>query len=182
MNNSSKQNLKRLWREILSNPEYRIASASLVDDIVNLLLVPDNISHNTFINNFQYLLNQEKLYSTGMFTPQELSISPSLEYFRGPGLIVPSFPLWFYAAYPDVMEWLHSHQKETLNNNQGNGEMLLLETGRMLGIEIGNKNLKLEDVFDELGCHLPKYLRNLADKYKNTTNNEYELSNELFQE
>lgn len=158
--------------------------------IIKELFIPDKIDSNIFINNYLALmpyvsknispLQVQEFY--GVRDKGNTTTSPSISYFLNPTKRAPTFPLWFIAAYPDVMHWFHKTQNELAKNNadkhgENNYDMADIVLN-IWGMDM-NKVIQLDDegcLIDKNRKHHPKPLRVLIDSYLQKTGKSLEVS------
>lgn len=160
--------VENIWRENLQfmaqkDPEM-IAEAD-VDEVYDMIIA-DQIDPQVFLSNLEVLLSgRVSLFSNfsgvGSATP-----SPS-SYYCDMTRRASAFPLWFYAAYPDVMKWFHEWQIEHGQQVASHDEKLTFETMKLFGVEVAD--IENNVVFNELKQYKPKYLKNLVANYKEKT-------------
>ncbi len=169
--------IKKIWKdnfEILVKEGAGVIGKEDIDDVVDML-VADKIDPQVFVSNLEVLIS-------GYMSPFNFSgvdkkePSASVSYLniarRAPG-----FPLWFYAAYPDVMKWFHEWQRELDNIND-----LATESAKLFGIDIEGDATQLDNIMNSEGKHRPKYLKNLVKNYKDKTNKSLEVRVDEFSE
>ena len=183
--------IKKIWKdnfEILVKEGAGVIGKEDIDDAVDMLIA-DKIDPQVFVSNLEVLIS-------GYMSPFNFSgvdkkdPSPSVSYLnitrRAPG-----FPLWFYAAYPDVMKWFHEWQRELNNIDDleiesakllGIDIKLEIESAKLLGIDIKDETIKLDKIVNNEGKHRPENLKNLVKNYKNKTNKSLEVMVDEFSE
>lgn len=93
------------WKNALKE----ILEENQIDEIINIFVLKHNLNLNKFKANLEKLTTTKDSVAN-FFGIKKLIPTPSINYFN-PGRIAPAFPFWFYAAYPDVMQWFHEYQK-----------------------------------------------------------------------
>jgi len=73
-----------------------------------------------------------------------------------------AIPLWFLAAYPDIMLWWDEWQEK----HHCNSDDEMTEFMELFGMKVGDS---LEDFINNKGKTPPKYLKNLIQSYKEIT-------------
>lgn len=151
-----------------------------IDDAVDML-ISDKIDMRIFISNLGVLVGSSS------FSYHPLSKEPSPFIFL-PDMPISAFsasrrilviPLWFYAAYPDVMKWLHELKEEREKSPNFNvyGKMKII---KLFGVKIWN--MYKENHLNTKGQWRPKYLKNLVRNYLKKTGNNLNLTVEKFSE
>ena len=181
--------IKKLWKdnfELLSKASIGGISREDINDAVEMVIT-DRINPKVFISNFEVLIS-------GFFNPFHFSgiskrhPSPSMTYCYKGKLIsnfnslkrAQAIPFWFYAAYPDVMEWFHKWQLEYDQPIEFDDHKIITETMKLFGA----KKIDLErgSTFNKEKQCKPKYLKNLVKNYKNKTGKELEVAVKKFSE
>lgn len=162
----------------------------IIIDIIKLLFIPDNINSYIFTNNYLALmpyvsknvspLQVQEFY--GVRYKGSTTTSPSISRFLSPAKRAPAFPLWFIAAYPDVMYWFHQKQNELSvsttekpdEKNKDMADIIMSIWGMDMSkaIELDNEGY----LIDTNRKHHPKALRILIDSYLLKTGKPLEVS------
>jgi len=72
------------------------------------------------------------------------------------------------------MVWFHEWQKKYLKSHNFDDDVLAVETAKLFGINIEDETIKEDQIMNGEGKHLPKYLKNLVQSYKDITGKEPE--------
>jgi len=167
----------KMWGTLLGKEGLSIAPEKEVKAIIEDLIIPDRINPLAFSSNYEALLRG------GMPSAREFlglekghQLTPSLSYFTLAADRPPAFPLWFIAAYPDVLLWFVNVGREYIKTHgQDYNEQGMLEL-KLLGIDPSDTNLKEEDIFDSEGHNRPHILKNLVQSYKDKSGKELETA------
>lgn len=153
-----------------------IALDENIEQVIDILMA-DKINLQTFMSNYEYLLRgrmpsvYEYLKEGGIGIPP--IPTPSVKQVWGsPAFRVPAVPLWFYAAFPDVMVWFDSEKQEIVRKHEGDRDAEIKELNNLFGVNLKTisdvKNFK--EVLDKEGGQWPpKFLGQLVAKYKEET-------------
>lgn len=169
--------IDKMWGTLLGKEGLSIASEKEVKAIIEDLIIPDRINPLAFSSNYEALL--------GGGTPSAREFlglekghqpTPSLSYFTLAADRPLAFPLWFIAAYPDVLLWFVNVGREYIKTHgRDYNERGMLEL-KLLGIDPSDTNLKEEDIFDSEGHNRPHILKNLVQSYKDKSGKELETA------
>lgn len=153
------------WQGLLGKDGFAACREEVLDEIIRDLLVPDEISPRVFGRNFLALLCEDWRQSGEYLGRAEDTEPPASLYPFIPAWNRPvGFPLWFIAAYPDVVRWYQGQLAES-RGEYGNDSTLIL---RLLGLDPEAGGLTEDDVLDG-GEIRPSSLRHLVATYKVTT-------------
>lgn len=170
--------IKKIWKELFHSSEVEGLSISSKEDVEQIidLFIADKIDPRLFISNLGALLRRGMPSFSEFFGIEKThQPTPSIDYCARPGRRAPAFPLWFYAAYPDVMVWFHEWQKEYGRSHDYNQDAMVIETAKLFGINIEDETIDEDQIMDSDRKYLPKSLKNLAHSYKNITGKKLEL-------
>jgi len=104
----------KLWKDILGKNGIDVGPDEIIDKIINELFIIDKIDPKAFLSNYSFLLNGGMGNIRDLFGVQNTQLSEpsaSIREFNSPIKRARAFPLWFIAAYPDVMLWFHKWQR-----------------------------------------------------------------------
>ena len=172
--------MRRFWGNALSEESLSIlsiSSAKEAKEIVEAFLMPDKINPLSFSDNCEALLRQS------MTSLREIADSeknpqptPSVSQFIAVMDRPVGMPLWFIAAYPDVLLWYDNQVGEYMKAHRPDRDSLTVFSAKLFGLDPTDPNLekKLGDSTDKEGKLLPNILRNLVQSYKDKTGRELE--------
>ena len=136
----------KLWKDILGKNGISIGSDEIIEKIINELFTIDKIDPKIFISNYTILLTGKIGNIRDLFRVQHNHLSEpsaSIRAFDSPIKRAKAFPLWFIAAYPDVILWFHEWQRNLLRLYNRDYNLLAFESANLFGIKIrdlsGNK-------------------------------------------
>jgi len=161
--------VKKIWKDQFELMAREKAGVIVQEDVSGAvdMVTSDKIDPQVFISNLEILLR-------GYISPLNFSgveskePSPSAHY-SDITRRAPAFPLWFYAAYPDVMKWFHEWQKEYARSVKFDDDKLMVETMKLFGVKAENINNNENLVLNQERQYRPEYLKNLVQKYKEKT-------------
>ena len=168
----------KMWESLLGKEGLSIASEKEVKEIIEDLLIPDEIDMSTFISNYEALVRGGTPSATELLTgiATDNQSTPSISDFTFALNRPPALPLWFIAAYPDVLLWFVNVGREYIKTHgrdyNGRGILEL----KLLGIDPSDPNLKEEDILDCEEHNRPHVLKNLVQSYKDKTGKEFETA------
>jgi len=132
------------------------------------LFIADKVDPHVFLSNLEVLLRIDTPY----FKEANKSAKPASHSILNPpktrgGIPFwsfinkpPAIPLWFLAAYPDVVVWWDEQQEKHYRNpDHGVTEFI-----KLFGIKEDTEDFK-----SDKGKARPKYLKNLVESYKAAT-------------
>lgn len=173
--------MDKYWKEFFNNPtalEIDIAPKEDIEDIVSMF-IEDRIDPILFNNNIVALLKGGVPSASDLFLekPKILEPSKSLTSFISIVNRPVGTPLWFLAAYPDVIDWLNEQDKQYMELHKGDDDGWLKEILKLLDIS----SIESADTVNILirssdGKPTPKYYYRLKNKYKEITNSKFETS------
>ena len=171
--------IQKIWKDLFNSSEAEglsIASNEDVEQIIGMLIA-DKMNPQVFISNLETLL-RGGIPSFNDFLNVGKTHQPthSIDYCARPGRRAPAFPLWFYAAYPDVMVWFHEWQREYAKSHDYDHDAEAIETARLLGINIEDETIEKDQIVNSKGKYHPKHLKNLVKYYKDTIGEKLEVS------
>jgi len=170
----SSEKIQRLWEDTLKCeglPEIRYLEDLNFEDLQNVigLFSKQKICASAYIDNISLIV-----FGTGLWmqtTTPSANPTDSIHKFLSTTDRIKTFPLWFYAAFPDVMQWLDEQINEQIRictdsaTNQHPWHLLHFnKTMELLGINIDEVEDKLE-VVNEYGRYRPSCLSNLVNTY-----------------
>lgn len=174
--------IRRVWEDALGE-EVRsillIGSAKEAKEIIEAFLVPDKIDPLRFSYNCEALLRRgtpslrERLGLEKSPEPTQ-SLSQFTDVLDRPSFV----PLWFIAAYPDVLLWHKSKLREYKNVHGRDEDGLAALNAKLFDLDLTDPNLekKLDNFIDSEGNPRPNTLRNLLQSYKEETGKEFETA------
>jgi len=159
-----------MWKEILVEDTASACDMASIDEIISELFIPYKISPKKFVANLVTLLRggtkSMKEFYTGVRDIEEGTAS--IGYFTRPGHIARAFPLWFYAACPDVMVWFCNWQKDRLASNKYDLDAMAVETADLFGVNLEDEEVDTMKVVDDSGKYRPMILSRLVGQYMET--------------
>ena len=167
-------NREETWADVLEEVGLPVDSEE-VQYIINDFFIVDNIDPAHFRSNYRVLVPElrsaAELLCGIKDNPRP---TPSLLDFRYVENRALSYPLWFIAAYPDVVRWFRNTMREYIKRHGRDYEGWGVVSLHLLGIDSEDPNLKESDCIDEDGRYRPPILRNLVQSYKDTAGREFE--------
>jgi len=164
------------WVDVLEEVGLPVDSEE-VQYIINNFFIVDNINPALFRSNYRVLV--PKLRSAAEFicgVKDSPRPTPSLLDFPCSENRASGYPLWFIAAYPDVVRWFRNMGREYIKRHGRDYEGWGVISLHLLGIDSEDPNLKESDYIDENDRYRPTILRNLVQSYKDTADREFETS------
>jgi hypothetical protein len=171
----------KYWKDFFNNPvalEANIAYQEDIEDIVSMF-IEDRIDPILFNNNIEALLRGGMPSASDLFLekPKILKPSKSLTSFISIVNRPVGTPLWFLAAYPDVIDWLNEQDKQYMELHKGDDDGWLKEILKLLDISsIENADTVNILIRSSDGKPTPKYYYRLKNKYKEISNSKFETS------
>ena len=172
--------IRRVWENALSEESLSIlsiGSAKEAKEIIGSFMMPDKINPLSFSDNCEALLRQ------GMPSLRDIADSeknpqptPSVSRFIAVMDRPVGMPLWFIAAYPDVLLWYDNQVGEYMKAHRPDRDSLTVFSAKLFGLDPTDPNLekKLGDSMDKEGKFRPNILRDLVQSYKDKTGKELE--------
>jgi len=164
--------IKKIWKdnfEMLVKEGVGVISKEDINDAVDMLTA-NKIDPQVFISNLEVLirghLSPFNFSSVGRKDP-----SSSIIYYPYDAPIcrfsiirrAPAIPLWFYAAYPDVMKWFHERQEEHERSTNFDAYKLGVEIMKLF--EVKEEDVEKDKIFNKEKRYKPEYLKNLVKNY-----------------
>jgi len=169
--------IHKVWERLLGKEGLSIASTKEVKKIVEDLIIPDKINPLTFSSNYETLLRGDIPSARELLgIEKDNQATPSLPHFTFVANRPLAFPLWFIAAYPDVLLWFENVGEEYIEVHGQDEDGLTAFHKKALGIDSAAPNLKEEDFLDSKGNIRSKNLKNLVQAYKDETDKELETA------
>jgi hypothetical protein len=175
----------KVWENILSSISKEelsllsIGSMKEAKEIVGAFFVPDKIHPLNFYYNCEALL-LEGMPSLGVIASPEKSPQPTSSLSRFVPVIDRPLgvPLWFIAAYPDVLLWYDNEVGEYMKAHRPDRDSLTVFSANLFGLDPTDPNLekKLNDSKDKEDKLRPNILRNLVQSYKDKASRELETA------
>lgn len=157
-----------------------VGSAKEANEIIDAFFVPDKIYPLRFMNNFIALFWQGTSPSLRVFLDLKESdeTTPSLSRFEAMTDRPVGMPLWFIAAYPDVLLWYDNEVGEYMKAHKPDEDSLAAFSTKLFGLDPTGPNLEesLRDSVDKKDKFRPNFLRNLVQSYKDKTSRELETA------
>ncbi|MDD5543823.1 MAG: hypothetical protein PHX83_11670 [Acidobacteriia bacterium] len=171
--------IPRVWKNILSIEPFQMGSDEQMQDVIFRFLIPDRIDTQVFLSNIMAITDSFHDLSTELLSSFQLkddsieqimhSVSRSARIFAIPNT-PPNYPLWFVAAYPDVLMWLSRQMSSTPE----------LKLNSLLSTSVGssatrNSLVGTRDSYLEPSL---EFLRNLVEEFKRNTGANLEVSSD----
>jgi len=173
---------RRFWENALDEQGrsiLSIGSAKDAKEIIEAFFIPDKINPLSFSYNCEALLRQGMPSLRDIADPEQSpQPTPSLSRFIAVHDRPVGMPLWFIAAYPDVLLWYDNQVGEYMNVHRPDEDSLAAFSAELFGLDLTDPNLqkKLRDSIDKEGKFHPNILRNLVQSYKDKTGRELETA------
>jgi len=166
--------VKKIWKDQFELLETGVISREDVDGAVDMIVL-DKIDPQVFVSNLEVLIQ-------GYSSPLNFAASGVESKEPSPSVHhsditrrAPAFPLWFYAAYPDVMKWFDEWQKKCMQTVDFDLDKLATETTKLFGLKAEDIENTNNSVLNNEKQYRPNYLKNLVQKYKEKTGKELEV-------
>jgi len=159
----------KIWKDILGKNGIDIGPDKIIEKIINELFIIDKIDPKVFLSNYSFLLTGGMGNTLDLFGVQHNQLSEpsaSIREFDSPIERAKAFPLWFIAAYPDVMLWFQKWQRNFLKLHNRDYNLLAFESAKLFGINTQNENINEENIIDKDGKYLPGCLKELVMSHK----------------
>ena len=166
--------IRKIWENTF-NEEGRELLESTKEDVEQIidLFIADKIDPQIFLSNLEVLLQIDTPYlkeaaksakpaSYSILNPPKTRGGISFWSFVNKP---PAIPLWFLAAYPDIIVWWDEQQEKHHRNT---------DDGAIEFIKLFGMREDTEDFRNNKGKARPKYLKNLIQSYKEITGKEIE--------
>ncbi len=176
------ETIRRAWEDSF-NEEGRsvlsIGSPQEARQIIDGFVMPDRVDPLIFLSNLEALVSGS-MPSMKDLADLERSYepTPSLSRFTWVGDRPSGMPLWFIAAYPDVVLWCHSQIREYMKARRSDEDLKAL-IADLYDLDPADPGLEEElgDSMGEEGKFCPiTLLRNLVQNYKSKTGRELETA------
>lgn len=172
----------KIWKEILGKDGIAIGSDEIIEEIINELLSSDKIDPKIFISNYTFLSTRGTGTIRDLFGVQDYKLpepSTSIKEFASPIKRARAFPIWFIAAYPDVVLWFYEWQKNLLRLHNYDKVVITLEKSKLFGIDTQDIDVNENKIVDKNGKYLPKYLKKIVVSYKNEVKKNIETQEDV---
>lgn len=168
-----------IWRKMLvpDDIDIEIVLSEELDDVISLL-VESKIDSKIFGGNLWALLSEGRPSASSLFDPEQRSLptSPSVRLFTSILNRSDSVPLWFIAAFPDVLHWFNEKQAKTFRA-ASHEDAHLTEFAELLGLNINQADDGDSSQFENSKGQLrAQYYRNLVHNYLNMTGSPLETA------
>ena len=172
--------IKELWEKLLNIAERtEVEDKEELSSIINDILIYYKIDPENYISNLSWYI---KFFGYDLLKkniPENLDPSqktPSVQFFQQRDQIIPNFPIWFYAACPDVMKWLSSFKNEILGTHNLNLEDFELIRNKLFGMNSKDNDENNEVILNRKNFYQVKYLKKLIESYLDRTNETLECT------
>ncbi len=171
--------IKKIWEDFFHSSKAEglsIASDEDVEQIINMLIA-DKIDPRAFFSNLETLLRGGMpSFNDFWGIKEDRKPTQSVSHFTSIINRPIGVPLWFLAAYPDVMVWFHEQQEKYLKSHNLNDNATAVETAKLFGIKAEDANINENQIMNSDGQCRPKYYKNLVQSYKDATDKKLEVS------
>ncbi len=162
---------RELWNSILNSLPDTRASIIAPEDVEEAadMLDADNINHQKFLSNMEAFFAGPNFKTRAILRGQNIEedMTSSMKFFAGRiDKKAPAIPIWFYSAYPDVMNWFTEKQKQLISSRDT--DFITAENSKLYGINISDPLLNIQNITNSKGETKPKYLKNLVHNFKIT--------------
>jgi len=167
--------IRRTWENIL-NPLgeeglslLSIGSAEEAREIIDAFFLPDKINPLTFWGNCEALLRGGHPSLEDLLDGKKSCQStPSLSRFTWIADRPVGMPLWFIAAYPDVLLWYDNQVGDYMKAHRPDEDSLAAFSADLFGLDPTDPDLeeRLDSFVDKEGKFRPNILRKLVESYK----------------
>jgi|GEM_PF-2092503 len=160
--------IEKLWTDLLRSIDSSDEPIREISFIVNNLLITHRIDYRTFICNYAKLRrHRHPLLIEPWFgeADQAAFVTPSIDELTKPGAIAPAFPIWFCAAYPDVMLWFYRKQREFLELTNQDLDEAAIKQMKLIGIENPDIIADESEIVNGNQKWRPQFLLNLVENY-----------------
>ncbi len=166
--------IHKIWEDLFNSSETEglsIASKEDVEQIIDILIA-DKIDPQVFLSNLETLLlgglpSINDIFGVG--EKKKHKPTESVSHFTFIANRRLGIPLWFLAAYPDVMVWLDEQEKKYIKSHNRDYDGWGIKMANLFGINIEDGKLNENQIMDSKGKTRPKYLKNLIQSYKDET-------------
>lgn len=161
-----------LWTSFLGPEDLSVASGDALDEIIRTLLVADRIDPWLFIANYEAIERQGAMSARAFLGgAEDKEPTRSARELLSPLDRPLAMPLWFLAAYPDVVVWQQAQFERCVDEEEATELM-----GNLLGVDFGDPDRIADDIYDAHGKNRPHLLRNLVASYKAATGKTLEVA------
>jgi hypothetical protein len=166
--------IRKIWEDLFNSFEAEglsIATNKDVEQIIGILIA-DKIAPQVFLSNLETLLLgglQSINDFFGVGEKKKHKPTESVSHFTFIANRPLGIPLWFLAAYPDVMVWLDEQEEKYIKSHNRDYDGWGVKMAKLFGINIEDGKLNENQIMDSKGKTRPKYLKNLIQSYKDET-------------
>jgi len=166
--------IKKIWEDLFNSSEAEglsIASKEDAEQIIDILIA-DKIDPQIFLSNLEALLREGLPSVNDLFGVEEKKKhkpTESVSHFTFIANRPLSAPLWFLAAYPDIIVWLGEQEEKYIKSHNRDYEGWGIKMAKLFGMNIEDGPLNENQIMDSKGKTRPKYLKNLVQSYKDVT-------------
>jgi len=166
--------IRKIWEDLFNSSEAEglsIASKEDIEQIIDILIA-DKIDPQAFLSNLETLLlgglpSINDFFGVG--EKKKHKPTESVSHFTFIANRPLGAPLWFLAAYPDVMVWLDEQEEKYIKSHNRDYDGWGVKMSKLFGINIEDGKLNENQIMDSKGKPRPKYLKKLVQSYKDTT-------------
>ena len=186
MSGRKKETGRKVWENILRPlgeeglSLLSIGSVEEANEIIDAFFVPDKIYPLRFSSNLEALIQQGRPDYLRVLLEEKKSDEPTPSLSRFVAVVdrPVGMPLWFIAAYPDVLFWYDNEVAEYMNAHKPDEDSLAAFSTKLFGLAPTELNLeeRLRDSMDREGKFRPNILRNLVQSYSDSTGRELETT------
>lgn len=168
-----------IWRKLLipDDRDMEIVLSEELDDVISLL-VESKIDTKMFGGNLCALLSEGRPSASSLFDPEQRSLptSPSVRFFTSIMNRSESIPLWFIAAFPDVLHWFNEKQAKTFRA-ASHEDAHLTEFAELFGLDLNQTDEDDNSQYENRKGQLrAQYYRNLVHNYLKMTGSPLEAA------
>lgn len=166
--------IHKIWEDLFNSSETEglsMGSREDVDQIIDIFIA-DKIDPQVFLSNLEALLREGLPSINDLFgVGEKKKHKPTESVSRFTSIVNRplSIPLWFLAAYPDVMVWLDEQEKKYIKSHNRDYDGWGVKMAKLFGMSIDDGPLNENQIMDSKGKTRPKYLEKLIQSYKDVT-------------
>lgn len=162
--------MERNWQNIFNELESDPLSTEEIDYIIENFLVPHKIDPDKFCVNYAALL-REGIIMSELSTKSE-EVTHSIIFYRHPDNRDPAFPLWFYAAYPDIIVWFQEYRRKLLKSPSYVDDIITFKIMTLFGLNNMDEVTDEKKILNAKGKFKLCLLKNLVSNYTRITEQE----------
>ena len=168
-----------IWHKLLApdNQTFEIVLSEELDDVISIL-VDAQIDPKTFGGNLCELLSEGLPSFSSIFDLEQRSLptSPSVKKYTSVINRPVAVPLWFIAAFPDVLHWLNESQAK-IHRCASSEDTSVKEFDELLGLNMNQADdVDISQYQNRKGQLRSQYYRNLVHNYLKRTGARLEVA------